>query len=293
MIQNEQRDSWFRHDLYRRATDEIMSLKARLPMPSVEILAREVLSRLAARVPGSPDDHRTATEAEVAHLAGCLISDDAQAGRVFVDTVRADGVSPEDVYLSYLAGAARQLGAWWDDDRVTFVQVTLGTGRIYAIMRAMGEVFARPLERAHPAAVFASVPGETHTLGVTMAADLFRKDGWDVDLLVGRSHGELVEAIQRSGHRLIGLSAGGAHAVSALARLVVALRVSCPKAFIMASGNVVHEADDIMEVLGVDGVATDMPGAQRLMRSFWAEVVESAAAPKMNAGSAKGRLHSV
>ena len=46
-------------------------------------------------------------------------------------------------YLEYLALAARKLGKWWEEDRVSFLDVTLGTGRIYAIIRAVSP--ARPV----------------------------------------------------------------------------------------------------------------------------------------------------
>jgi methanogenic corrinoid protein MtbC1 len=91
----------------------------------------------------------------------------------------------EDVCLDHLAPAARCLGEWWETDRLPFTDVTMATARIQSMLRRM------PTGRGHIAAfagngaVFCAVPGEQHTLGVMMAADLFRRNGWDVGLLLG------------------------------------------------------------------------------------------------------------
>jgi methanogenic corrinoid protein MtbC1 len=269
---------WFKHDVYRRTAAEIMLLKSRLPGDSVAVLAREVLSRLAARLPEGAALPRRASASEIEQLCTCLISDDNRAGRAFVEAIRAEGATPEEVYLAYLAAAARRLGEWWEADQVSFVQVTIGTGRIYAIMRTLAPLFETPAAAQHRAAVFAAVPGDSHTLGVTMAADLFRRHGWNIALKVGLPHEDLVEEIEATGHHLIGLSAAGRHSASALVRLVVALRIACPQALIVICGHVVADAGDLIGLLGVDGAASDLPEAERLMAALWDRLRDSGAA---------------
>jgi methanogenic corrinoid protein MtbC1 len=117
-------------------------------------------------------------------------------------------------YILITSPAAKQLGEWWSSDEATFVEVTLGTGRIYAIMRAMSDMFEPRVPITSKTAVFCTVPGETHSLGVKMATDMFRKNGWQIDLNIGMSHAELVESIGSAQHMLIGLSGGGVHSVS-------------------------------------------------------------------------------
>ncbi len=182
--------------LYSQSQAKIRMLKSRLPEDSVESLAREVIRRLAeqdidASVEAPSDD-------QLEHLCHALLSGDDHAGTQFIRDVRTEGASVEVVYLRYLAQAARMLGEWWEEDLVSFGEVTLGTSRMYAIMRALRRESLNEHTSPNRSAVFASVPGETHTLGVRMAADLFRKDGWDIELMVGMSHEELVSEIRRS-----------------------------------------------------------------------------------------------
>ena len=63
----------------------------------------------------------------------------------------------------------------------------------------------------------------------------------------------------------MGLSASGSNILEALARLIVALRVVKPGAFIMVSGNIVETERDTLRLLGVDGYAKDFDGAMSEM----------------------------
>lgn len=264
-------------DAFERANSSITTLKARLPEDAVVALAREVVTRLASRVI-ELDAHRLnePSDQDIDALCIALVSDDLEAGAKFIARVRNEGASVEMVYLSYLAAAARRLGAWWDEDRVSFVAVTIAASRIYAIMRGLRGVLAQPPVDLRRAAVFASVPGETHTLGVSMAADLFRSKGWDITLKIGMTHEALLEYFTHSNCTVIGLSASGDHAVLPLARLVVALRISNPQALIMLSGKIVQADPETVAHLGVDSVAQDVPGAIAEMERLLVQVRSAA-----------------
>ena len=258
-------------DLYRRSQDDILKLKSRLPEETVADLAREVLRRMAGHADAfSIEDHAD----EIEELCNALISLDADAGAAYVRKVRAEGASFEDVYLGYLAGAAKMLGEWWENDLATFSEVTIGSSRMYAIMRAMSYQNRALPGSVYRSAVFASVPGETHTLGIRMATDIFRKDGWVIDLKSAPTHDGLVQEIGSADAQVIGLSAGGRHSIQPLARLVVALRIVCPAALILVSGQIVNEAEDLVALMGVDAVAEDIPGARVALNRLWSEATK-------------------
>ncbi|NNL19234.1 MAG: cobalamin B12-binding domain-containing protein [Boseongicola sp.] len=245
------------------------TLKSQLPEDSVESLAREVIRRLAKRdgtlTVNSPSDE------VIERLCDVLLSDDDHAGADFIQKIEADGATIEVVYLEYLARAARMLGLWWEEDKISFMSVTLGTSRMFAIMRGLNGRFSASQSTQKRKALFASVPGETHTLGVRLAADLFRRDGWEIGLKLGASHDELVESVEASDAVLIGLSAAGQHSIAALSQLVVALRISKPSAKIIVSGNSAVVAAETVLLLGVDGIAQDVQAARFLMNNLWNE----------------------
>jgi methanogenic corrinoid protein MtbC1 len=273
------RTDWFEHSVYEQTNTGIQTLKANLPEDEARSLAKEVLRRVAQRATKYPVLTHRASHDEIERLCIALTSKDNEAAKRAVMQISADGASPDLIYLTYLAGAARLLGEWWDDNRLSFVDVAIGTSRIYAIMRGMSHLFLPTQLTQIRGAVFASVPGETHTLGVNMAADLFRKEGWDIQLLLGLSHDDLIAEMVQYKPILIGLSCSGRHSASALAKLVIGLRLSNPGAFIMVSGRVLDEAEDVVLAMDVDGTAPDFRGAKVTLNSLWERSTDRSSNP--------------
>jgi len=182
-------------DVYRRNQANLRRLKEKLPEDLVANLAREVILRVAPKEEALDHVPYSATPEELETLCDALVSDDDKAASMLVSDLRADGVKAEDIYLKQLAASARILGEKWESDELSFSQVTVGTGRIFAIMRSLRHLFEPKVTSLDKTAIFASVPGEDHTLGVNMAADFFRKDGWEIALKVGLDHDQLVAEI--------------------------------------------------------------------------------------------------
>ncbi|MEM6356143.1 MAG: cobalamin-dependent protein [Pseudomonadota bacterium] len=258
-------------DLFGRAHVRAATLKQRLPDEVFEPIAKEVLRRVAEARPSLRTFDLPERQREITELCAALLSTDDKAAIDFIEARRLDGLSLEEMYLGYLSEAARSLGVMWDEDRVSFVDVAIGTSRIYAIMRTMSARFRTPAAINEKSALFASVPGEAHTLGIDMAADLFRKEGWEIELKTGQAHDQLVAEIRVIAPRLIGLSAGGKRSLKALGRLVVALRLATPCCSILVSGNILSEAGDTVEAMDVDAVAYDVQSARAMMEGLWNE----------------------
>ncbi|MEM5474594.1 cobalamin-dependent protein [Hoeflea sp. AS60] len=274
------RAEWFAQSVYEQTNIGIRTLKANLAEDEVRSLAKEVLRRVAQRAPEHPALAQRTSHADIERLCMALTSKDDEAATRLIMQIGADGASPDTIYLTFLAGAARLLGEWWDDSRLSFFDVTIATSRIYSIMRGMSHLFV-PTEPARiRVASFASVPGETHTLGVSMAADLFRKEGWDIELLVGLGHHDLIAEIAQSRPRLIGLSCSGRHSSVSLAKLIIGLRLSNPGAFIMVSGQVLDEAEDLVLAMDVDGTASAFRGAKATMDSLWDRSINQSSNPR-------------
>ncbi|MEP2640515.1 cobalamin B12-binding domain-containing protein [Roseobacter sp.] len=261
---------------YKQMQSEVLHLKERLPPETITDIVHEVLQRVIAEhgTPPAPINHPS--DRKVKALCYALISDDPTEGAAFIHNIRDDGADLDAIYLNYLAEAATLLGTWWTTDHVTFHEVTIASSRIYAIIREYSHLFVphRPVEVK--SAVFAAVPGEIHTLGVLMAADLFRKEGWRVDVKTGRPHDALLAEITASPCRIVGLSAGGLHSAPALAQLVIALRISRPDLRIFLSGQITHEGSNVIKALGLDGVASDVKGARDTLQQLWSQVATPA-----------------
>lgn len=254
---------------YTRVQSDVLKLKARLPNEAVSDIVREVLNRVAAERQTNRDPVNQPSRRKVEALCYALISDEADEGAAFIREVREAGAALDAIYLNYLSEAAVILGEWWDQDHVTFHEVTIASSRIYAILREYSYLFVPRHPVEVKSAIFATVPGEIHTLGVHMAADLFGEEGWNIDVKTGRTHEELMAEIIESPIRILGLSAGGLHSAAALARLVMALRVSRPDLRIFLSGQITHVAHDLVGMMCLDGATTSIAEARVILKQLW------------------------
>lgn len=257
---------------YEAADAHFRRVHKALPKKAVEDVAREVVRRLAFRMPRSAaPDHMPASE-EIEMLCADLLGQDETAGDRFVLNARRDGTSPEVIYMGYVAGAARRLGVMWEEDRVSFLEVTLATGRLYRIIRGLRHVIDPGWTQINgKPTLFALAPDETHTLGIEIATDFFRRDGWDVELSVGEDHDTIVQRTEENRFQAIVLVANSEGMVAALVRLVLALRITQPMAKIVLAGNIVEQVPDVDALAGADASIADIETAVDTLREILAQ----------------------
>ncbi|WP_050928620.1 cobalamin B12-binding domain-containing protein [Aestuariivita boseongensis] len=249
------------------AQPDLATLKQVLSVSAIRNLAHEVITRLNER-----DTHDwTAPQNEVRKLTHLLCAKYPFAANRMIDQLIDAGVPVERVYQNYLAEAARQLGTRWQRNEVSFEEVGLATTRIYIILDALRRKSPPPIATQSPKIAFAAIPGEKHVLGVKMAVDVFRREGWDVVHLIDLDHDQIVKAAQDVDIVLVGLSASGRRTRAALLRLVVALRVARPDLKILLSGEIAKSEPDFLSQVGIDAVVKDVETAlevvQRLLKN--------------------------
>jgi len=231
---------------------------------AVEQLAGDVLRRLAASGAQSESAAYPVISAEkIDAFCEALIAPSTETALRFIEERRAEGLTRMGVYLGYVCAAARRLGEGWDNDEYSFLDVTTGSGHLYALMRALRAERPDAHDPAdiHRSALFATVPGEDHGIGVTVAADVFRERGWEIDLRIGCDHDSLVERAEHTRPRVVGLSLTTEARFDALARLVVAMRLAAPQSKIgVACGKGVDE-DNLPRLVDLDLVFDSAVGA--------------------------------
>lgn len=249
--------------------DVAQPVDGRPPLYLLAGLAHEVVRRIAYHEsdPGALPQGPSKEEIERLCMALTLRDDGASAENMI--GALAEDTSTEVIYLQYLAAAARMLGDWWIEDRASFAEVTGATGRIFELLRKLTIDTRSPPDPRDLTVIFASIPGEQHTLGIRMAADLFRSDGWEIALKIGLSQEELVAEVGKLPRCIVGLSIGGRHSLDKLSGLVAALRRDCPRAAIVVSGQDVEALRPRLSALGLDGVAGEINEAKEQISALW------------------------
>ncbi len=232
----------------------------------VRHLARDIVLRVSnMRHAVRPGPDAPVAVARIATFCDLLMQPSPDRALDFVRGLQAEGVSHEAILHAYLAEAARMLGTRWEADQASFLQVTVGASHIFALMRAIAPVpGAKRAEGGHGRnALFAVVPGETHTLGARMAAETFRDAGWSIDLQVGMDHDALLAHIEEMRPGVIGLSMSTEQRLADLVRLVVALRLVCPVSIIGVAPPLELTDEAVRQVVDVDVIFRDARVAVR------------------------------
>jgi MerR family transcriptional regulator, light-induced transcriptional regulator len=108
--------------------------------------------------------------------------------------LRRARISPSLFTDRYLPEIARRLGKAWEDDTMTFAEVTMGSARLQAILRQVGAGWiadAGSRDAGMPTVLLIVPNGQQHTLGAFVVLGQLRRKGISVCLRVGPTEGDL------------------------------------------------------------------------------------------------------
>ena len=196
---------------------------------------------------------------EVAAFAPLAVTLEAHELLAEVEAFARRGLSVERIFIEVLAPAARWLGDEWTEDRIDFLDVTMGLWRLQEVLR---EIAARypscGSERSTPrSALFAPFPGDQHSFGASMIDECFARAGWDTELLLSPTRATLLERVGARHFDLVGLTVSNDCHIGPLSSLVTAVRnVSRnPNISVMLGGRVLTADPGLAERVGADATA--------------------------------------
>lgn len=194
----------------------------------------------------------------------------------YIDALRGEGLSVEAVMLQLMAPAARRLGDLWLDDRLSFLDVTAGLGRLQGVMRALGTDFDGDVPGLiHGKKVLlAPVSGEQHVFGLSVVAAFFRRAGWDVTFEPRIAFEDLLILARAERFTAIGLSVANDKFLSLLPAQIVALRgASLNRDVTLLAGGPAFLLDpDLHKRVGFDAVASDATEAVQMAEALSGQI---------------------
>lgn len=244
--------------------------------PLERAIKAAVIPRLVqARRPAEPAGRPLSADVQVADLqafVGRLLEGDEAGVQAVVHRLRRQGLSVESLYLELLAPAACALGSLWDHDLCDFPGVTVGVGRLQRMLRELSPDFDGELSWAVPGprqgrrVLLAQPPHEQHSLGLSMVAAFFRRDGWLVEGGVGTSALDPAQRAQAEWLDVVGFSSGSHTRLAWLREKIAAVRLVSrnPDVVVLVGGPLFVVQPEWVRLVGADGCAADARRVPRL-----------------------------
>ena len=197
----------------------------------------------------------------VAELVGLVLGRGEPAAIAYVEAMRERGAGAEAIYLDLLAPAARRLGVMWEEDTCDFTEVTVGLWRLQNAMRELSPSFLdqRTSRTDGPRILLVPLPGESHTFGLSMVHEFFRRAGWNAWSGPIESSAELAAMVQAERVDVVGFSLACDERLETVYQEIRNIRRASrnPGLNVMVGGPPFVANPLLAAELGADGTATD------------------------------------
>lgn len=198
---------------------------------------------------------------DISALTSLAMQADMPGALVYLEGLRARGMSLDRIYLDLLSPVARRLGVMWEEDECDFTTVTIGLSCLHQVVREYSPALTSRARRAEPdrRVLLAPAPGEQHSFGILVVEQFFRGAGWDVWSGAGLDRAEVIEAAKRVWFGVAGFSLACEDHLGDLAMLIRDVRRASRNAGvgILVGGPLFVDRPDLVALVGADATAAD------------------------------------
>ena len=186
--------------------------------------------------------------------------------RVLTDllaTLQASGHSGTKIAFDVLPDVARQLGTAWEDDTISFTDVTVGCARLQrALHHLTDDTHHTPLATGDQRDCLVIVPkGAQHTFGAMILAKQLRYAGMRVTIDLEASPDTLSALAKSQSFHNVFMSASLSETSDTLCELTRTIHAQWPDSKVILGGTYLHRDDSNMAAVGADHVTQNLQDA--------------------------------
>ena len=211
--------------------------------------------------------------ADVTSLTSIVLAASPQTSTQFIERLQREGATVEDLLLNLLAPVARQLGEMWVSDQADFLEVTSGVCQLQLLLQKLSPVECAPVGKNTPKALLLATPGEQHSLGLLIVAEMFRRQGWGVVMNVPAELTAIGKAVRKTAYDIVGFSLSSELLIGPLASAIGVVRADSRLAGtrVIVGGHAFNADPDLYLKVGADFQAVDAKDALEFAREVVAE----------------------
>ncbi len=231
----------------------------------VSYFASQVVSLLADRNAKTLTEPR---EALVTRLIAASQSGTKTAFGELLTEVKRARITLAALADIYIPLAARRMGQAWHDDQMSWMDVSLGVGRLQSLLREIGTAWVADQagDTGHGTVMFIVPDREQHTLGPMVATGQLRRYGVSVCLRIAPTVNELRSLMEARRFDGVLISVSTRDKLDSVAKTVQVLRTMVTHPLpIIVGGAVMTTAEDIISTTGADFSSNDIGAALEVM----------------------------
>lgn len=227
-----------------------------------EVVPRLMLAlRTSGTVVSKPAADGSGPAVEVGEFVRFLLISDVAEIRLYVEALRARGHTLSRLCTDVFTPAARHLGQLWEDDACDFTQVTVALCRLQQVVHQVSWSLpgSAGALRSSSRILLTVTEKDSHTFGLVVVAEFFRRAGWDVIEDYGGPARQMSARVRDEWFDIIGLSVSTDRRVPAAVTLVRDLRRASrnPRVAVMLGGPLFLRQPQLADEIGADAVAAD------------------------------------
>ena len=187
-----------------------------------------------------------------------LVAGDGAGAWSVIEAAMASGTDPIGVYMDMVVPAMSSVGERWRAGEIGIAQEHQASMIVHRLVGRLGPRFTRP-GRSRGTVVIGASPGDSHSLPVTIAADVLRGAGFDVRDLGADVPAEDFVELAESVDDLVAVAVTATaleDGEDGLVELVGRLHDRLPSTPVLVGGGAVADEEHARR-LGSDGYATD------------------------------------
>ena len=208
--------------------------------------------------PQARRDHapNTLDEEEINRIADLLLNAEEDAFEYAIKTHKAHGVPIDYIVLDLIPEIARKLGKHWEEDSLSFADVSIGVNKLERVIYKLDYLFqANQLERQQNKSIFVSgCPGSQHSLGTLIFANFLTFSGWQVHRPNKVNIDCMVEGVKSKNHQALAISVATNEQLEQLPNLISLLRQKSknPKIIVLIGGPLYNKTPDAFDDIQAD-----------------------------------------
>ncbi|GAB1480460.1 oxygen-sensing regulator PpaA [Paracoccaceae bacterium] len=231
----------------------------------VTFFASQVVSLLAGRNTKAPIAPR---ETLVTGLIAASLSGTKSAFAEFLSELKRARISLPALADVYIPLAAQRMGQAWLDDELSWLDVTIGVGRLQSLLREIGSAWAADQagDTGHGTVLLIVPEREQHTLGPMVATGQMRRYGVSVCIRIAPGFNELRSLMAARQFDGVMISMATREKIEPVAKTVRFLKsVMTQPTPIIVGGAVMSKVEDLASCTGADYASNDVGAALEVM----------------------------